>query len=373
MTLPLNHWSILFFLTLGQGLFLSLILMFHHKFKQHRWLAVFLFLVTLMVGEYGLIWTQTLHQLPFFSAITFHFIYLYGPLMYLYVGSFQKSQKKPKFIWSHFMLFGVMLLLSMPYYLKDPSIKAMVIQKKLYNGEVFHSASHIFQTILQVGHLIVYWVFTYRRLKKMHHQTTDQTMTKVLRRIFRAYSIFAGVYILYAFILVSHLPYTPWVCFGISLSITYIIYWLVYLAFDIPQFFFAKLAAPRKAAKYAKSVLTKDKAAHYAKLLQEKMQEEQWFRNGDLRSKDLAESLGVSVHHLSQVLNESLQSNFYDFVNAYRVEAAKQLLIDEERKQDTILGIGLEVGFNSKNSFNNAFKKMTQMTPSQYKEQHLIV
>jgi AraC-like DNA-binding protein len=74
----------------------------------------------------------------------------------------------------------------------------------------------------------------------------------------------------------------------------------------------------------------------------------------------------MSPNHLSQVINQLEGKNFFDFVNAYRVEEVKRKMADDRSKKLTLLAIALESGFNSKTSFNMVFKKMTGQTPSQY-------
>lgn len=82
----------------------------------------------------------------------------------------------------------------------------------------------------------------------------------------------------------------------------------------------------------------------------------------------LADQTNVSSHHLSQAINTYASLNFFDFINRYRVEAVKEKLQDPNHIQFTLLAIGLESGFNSKASFNRAFKKFTDMTPSAYRK-----
>ena len=78
--------------------------------------------------------------------------------------------------------------------------------------------------------------------------------------------------------------------------------------------------------------------------------------------------LSVPQHHLSQILNEKLNQNFFDFVNNYRIQEAKKLLVSPDGGLLTILAIAEEVGFNSKSAFNNAFKKVTNTTPSEFRK-----
>jgi len=76
---------------------------------------------------------------------------------------------------------------------------------------------------------------------------------------------------------------------------------------------------------------------------------------------------GISVHHLSNILNNRFEKNFSDFINAYRVEEAKRVLSLDQFTKMTLEAIGYECGFGSKSSFNKAFKKITNFTPSEYR------
>ena len=60
--------------------------------------------------------------------------------------------------------------------------------------------------------------------------------------------------------------------------------------------------------------------------------------------------------------------SFPDFINQYRIEEAKKRLLDPAKKHYTVLAIAEEVGFNSKSSFNNVFKKHVKMTPSEFRK-----
>ena len=101
------------------------------------------------------------------------------------------------------------------------------------------------------------------------------------------------------------------------------------------------------------------------------MQNRKPYLESDLTLLKLSQQIGISTHNLSQVINEKLDMNFYDFVNKHRVEEAKRLLIDPAKQPLTILAIAEEAGFNSKTTFNSCFKKFTSTTPSEYKRHNL--
>lgn len=91
------------------------------------------------------------------------------------------------------------------------------------------------------------------------------------------------------------------------------------------------------------------------------------YLNPDLNLIELAAQVNLSRNELSALINNVIGSNFYLFVNAYRVEHVKQLLQNDTQKQFTILALAYDSGFNSKSTFNALFKKFTGLTPSEYR------
>jgi AraC-like DNA-binding protein len=119
--------------------------------------------------------------------------------------------------------------------------------------------------------------------------------------------------------------------------------------------------------KYEKSTLTKPDADLFLAKLKNLMEEKKPYLDAFLNINQLARRLNIQPRHLSQILNESLHQNFYDFVNSYRIEEAKKMLLDSFNEKSTVLEVLLDVGFNSKSAFNRAFKKNTGLTPSEFK------
>ena len=89
-----------------------------------------------------------------------------------------------------------------------------------------------------------------------------------------------------------------------------------------------------------------------------------------LKLHDLAKLTDTQPHVLSDQINREMKMNFYEFVNQYRVNEFKERVMLAQYEHLTLLAIGLDVGFNSKASFNRIFKKHTGMTPSQFKASH---
>lgn len=102
--------------------------------------------------------------------------------------------------------------------------------------------------------------------------------------------------------------------------------------------------------------------------LESLMKEKRPYLEGDLSLSKLSEFIEITPHHLSYLLNEGFNKNFFQYVNHYRVEEAKKLLLSEEYRHISIIGIAYDSGFNSKTAFNTVFKKETGMTPSLFKK-----
>ena len=102
------------------------------------------------------------------------------------------------------------------------------------------------------------------------------------------------------------------------------------------------------------------------------MKTEKPFKDTQLNIADLSEMIGTKPHILSKVLNESFHKNFRDFINEYRVKEFIELANSIEFKNYTFLALSYEVGFNSKSTFNLAFKKITKQSPREYFNQQGI-
>lgn len=102
-------------------------------------------------------------------------------------------------------------------------------------------------------------------------------------------------------------------------------------------------------------------------VVRQKMTDERLFMDNQLTLTRLAETVGVSTHHLSEVLNQQDGKNFYRFVNEYRVNfVCEQLREDPTVK---VLELALLAGFSSKSTFNAVFKQLTKQTPTQYRDE----
>jgi AraC-like DNA-binding protein len=119
--------------------------------------------------------------------------------------------------------------------------------------------------------------------------------------------------------------------------------------------------------KYAgRSLLDQVNVPSMIKALNRLMDEERVYTDDQLTLRDLADELAITPHQLSQLLNDRLNTNFNTFVNQYRIRDAKEMLLSQPEK--TVLAISLEVGFNSKSAFYEAFARFTGMSPQNFRK-----
>lgn len=94
------------------------------------------------------------------------------------------------------------------------------------------------------------------------------------------------------------------------------------------------------------------------------------YENPELVISDLSNRLGTHSKKISQVINEGFEMNFNDFVNHYRTKALITKIEEGEHNIQTLLGLALDCGFNSKSTFNRAFRRATNLSPKEYIEKN---
>lgn len=143
----------------------------------------------------------------------------------------------------------------------------------------------------------------------------------------------------------------------------------VYLVTQRHTDYYRLLRSETRKAHYEKSRLSGIDVNKILIRLNELMEEEKFFADEELSLRDLARELAISPHQLSEILNEKLKKNFNTFVNEYRIEEAKTMLIEEPDR--SVLSIGIAAGFNSNTTFCTVFSKITGITPSHYRKKNI--
>ncbi len=299
--------------------------------------------------------------------------FLQIPAFYLYVLSVSYSdfKWKPKYL-VHLLPFLIANLALVPrFYSVNLTAKLdfIVNRQDMIELQFTHWLFH-----LQV---VVYFTAVFlllRKAKKLYLENNSGESLSSYHWLFQFTSVLTVFYlvvILKNVFKFSDYPYiSNWIKIGILVSQLFIICWYLYKALNNPGLFRnidSKL-------KLVSDLILEEKTIEPETLnedllkLKKYMTDEKPFLNPDLKIQDISKEMNVPVRELSVLINHQLGQHFYDFVNTYRIENAMEILKDSSKSKVTILEILYEVGFNSKSSFNTAFKKHTGNTPTEYRK-----
>lgn len=154
---------------------------------------------------------------------------------------------------------------------------------------------------------------------------------------------------------------------GISLLSLYVIAWFL-VAQKYPEFT-SRVVKEVKTERYRRSLISGINTDQLMLRMNDLMEEEKLFRDEELALDTLAQHLSISSHQLSEFLNNNMQVNFKTFVNRYRIDEAKEMLLREPER--SVLSVAYNTGFNTKSTFYNAFSKTEGITPMEYRRINL--
>ena len=376
-----NIWAIIILFGAAQGLFLSVYLFAKSENRDaNKWLAFLLSIISLHLIEYAADITGITLQYPIFIAITYPLLFCMGPLYYIYCRYLlDKSYKTTFKTILHFLPSLIVLLLMMPFYSMSGEAKINLMSglaqggiMKIPTGQLVFMGVHVAQT---VAYIFASYKFIGKKEEELKDFSSDVFVVKKLEWL-NVFSLYFSIYFLLYFIVVVLLTfinsYQVQLDYVLLLITAISIYAIGYSAISNPEIFKAIPEFDLQSFELNKETPVngsrnsnrfpelKDKLIQY-------MDSNKPYLKSDLKISELADSLTVPAYQLSQLINDEFLVNFYDFINKYRVEEAKKLLIEDTRNYK-ILAIAYEVGFNSKATFNRVFKKFTDLTPSEFKE-----
>lgn len=364
--------SIVIFLGIVQGVFLGTLLIFikSPNRRANRVLGVLYICFSLSILHFLLLRNDLYEVYPHLLRVSLPPLFLFGPLYSLYVRILTDRSTRLRVVeLFHAIPFLVTLALNVPFYVLPPGDKIMYF-RQLVSGE--HLALNLLVASTQLVHIFAYVIVVRRRLRAYDRQIreTRSSIERInLRWLTMGTQLFIGIFGLILVLVIlrlAGLDTIPIYETVIPLTVSLTIYALGYLGLKQPEIF-SPTEESTAARKYERSTLTPEKAAEYSGSLIEHMMTRRPFLDSNLTLPVLSEQTGIPPHHISQVLNERLQVNFFDFVNGYRVEEAKRLFQDRTKAAYSIFAIATEAGFNSKSAFNTAFKKHTGQTPTEFR------
>jgi AraC-like DNA-binding protein len=365
-------FSVALLLGAAQGFFLALLL-FERKRNQtaNRTLAFLVSFYSVYITDVAFHMMNYQQSFPHLIGVTTGLPFLFGPLHYLYARfMIAPGRRFEKLDWLHFLPFVIMKAYMLPFHLSSAPEKLQFMQNMITSGEPFALMCFEWAMILQGNIYLILSLLLLRRYSrtiKDSFSSIEKINLSWLRNItIGTASIWFLVFVVNVLVVLGY-PLTEAVDQAIAPATSIFIYVMGYLGLR-QQEVLAGDTLLSQAQKYQKSGLSPEHADEHLNRLLQFMEGKKIYTRTDLTLNELAGHLSVPAHHLSQIINDRLQQNFYDFVNHYRVKEAKRRLLDPDSRHLTILAIAYEVGFSSKSVFNTAFKKHAKMTPSQFKK-----
>ena len=375
-----NTIYLLNFLGAAQGAFLSGFLFFHRKGNvlANRALALIIFSVAMFCVDFLVHQTRLALSFPHTAFAGKPLGFAIGPLVYGYVLALkQRPDRLDRRYLLHFVpMFVMFAYLAFAFHLR-PTADKLEILRNWYGmtpegvGKTLLPFKAMWLTYAVHLHFVVYIVAAIHAFDSIHNSLRERARASELARLKVIQIAFFGFLAIWAIdlflVYFSILVYNLFPAAGnfVSLLISIQIYVLVYLGLKTPHAFSFEETNSRP--KYQNSGLTAEQVGKYVPCLLDLMEKEKIYRDPELTMKVLADRLGVLERYLSQIINQEFKKRFPDFVNEYRTREAVEHLQNPSNNHLTVLAIGYEAGFNSKATFNAAFKKNTGLTPSQFR------
>ncbi|MGM0531179.1 MAG: helix-turn-helix domain-containing protein [Bacteroidota bacterium] len=301
-----------------------------------------------------------------------------GPLIYLYVKRSMRQKGTGKTDWLHFILFFVYLIYMGFYFLQPEAAKYnSYIYSKQPGWSMLPVSSPFPEDPLGIRNyingitvlvLVVYLAMTFnilwwKRTKKDRSVPVSREKLMELRTFAIHFAVLIGIFIGTKLAFSRDLG-----DYFVATYISLFFFITTYRVMRVSSYFehnHSFLDVPM--VKYSKSSLSEKRKKEILTMIEKEMQENRFFAGNLASLSSLAGRINESTHHVSQVINEKLNKSFFELIARYRVEEAKRLLVSQQGNSLTIEEIAEEVGYNSKSSFNTAFKKITGQTPSQFR------
>lgn len=369
------HGLVFSFLLLRNGII--------HKNKASKWLSFLLFLYAMYITPYMLGYAnwysqKTTREILFF--VPFMQVLLIGPVVYFYTKNLLNTNfKLSKKDYIHFIpallyaFYSLIVFITDKFILDEFYFYADGRDKDLANWyQITGLISMAFYLVLSLR-----YYFNYRKLLFDKVSYADTLLFKWIRNFMIA---FLSILILRVLFFILN---PEWGNFGNQ-------FWH-YIAFS-SIFYYIAVTGYGHVIKQTtlrneklkvinvfddeNSILKRDSKINptepdilkWKDKLSSLMIQKKMFENPRLTLSDVADELGTTTKTISSVVNSGFNMNFNDFVNHYRIEAVKDMLDKGEQSTSTLLGIALDCGFNSKATFNRAFKKSTSISPKVYLE-----
>ncbi|MDO6601003.1 helix-turn-helix transcriptional regulator [Tenacibaculum sp. 1_MG-2023] len=372
MEINYNIVSLIDILGLVQGVFLGLVLIIEGKrIKPKLFLGLFLIAYCAELLNSILRDLYILESEPWLLFLPFNFFYLILPLFYIYVKGISNINLTKKKI----------ALILLPGILEFIGYTALFMlsvgtKVKLHNSESFSNVLYLIE-ILSFAYSMYYIFLTIKFINKQKtkveefYSNTEGKLLTWAKGVLMF--LFSFLIIILSSLFLEGTFYDDYIYPTISIVNVVFIFWIGISGIKQSKLFVSKIVSIKKIDHQQSDVnnrLKTNNKDHYEKLIT-LMDDENLFLEPNLSLADVSLKLKITQRNLSELIRDESDKNFNQFVNHYRVEEAKKLLLDTSNDHLNMLGIAFDSGFSSKATFYSVFKKHTLQTPKLFKNNTL--
>jgi len=375
--MQLTLLDILVLLSLPQGFLFGFVLLFSRVFKgsPNRYLAYFVIIISIIgMDEWLSTWgyAEQYYAIDYFGDDVPWILLVPVPLVYFFLQSLHHPLSKHKYLPLLTLPFGIYLLLNLIINFEFDFQWYEVAGMEPFRYWVYQTESMLGPVYSIVLCGLIFPLILKSEVKEIDKRWLSRIMSFLLGLI--------GCWLLLE-MLPMHLGQTYYyVFYSLWIGISCFIYWISYQGL-----FEFRLARDLKAAhtwnedqQVSKEDINPkeetrpadfDADNNYLQVLNNMLLKEHIYRDPNLNRNQVAQKLGISPGYLSQIINRATGNNFASYINTQRVEEVKRNIQGPESERYSLLAIGMDAGFKSKSAFYTSFKKITRMTPSQFKKQ----
>ncbi|EZH74643.1 hypothetical protein ATO12_12820 [Aquimarina atlantica] len=364
-----DTWTSIFLIVSSLGFFLSIILSIRKTGRINNLPVILLILgFSFILLQYVFFWTNYGSVYPYFYFFDSSWYLAFGPLLYIYITRFYSKNFKIR--WYHFAPAILSFIINGYYLIASEGFQNL---KEHEDDFLFYLFWSIRSPWLVALSLIIYIIIIKDFIT--FHKSDKNSQYEVIRKkwstfLINLFLVFIIAYMSY-YVLVKFSFFNIHWDYAISFSMSIAIYGIGYMVYKEPSIFNGELLSNLFLKEENHQELTESTKDEFYDMLLSYIKTNKPYLNNDLRLVQLADNIGFSSHILSKLINEKSKKNFNQFINEYRLEEAKKLLL--ENSEASIKTIYFDVGFNNKATFNTAFKNKFNCTPSEYKRKKLEV
>lgn len=364
------------------GFFLSILLFKKQNKSKHDYiLASWLIFLSSYVSFYSFSNAEFFISNPWVINFYISLLLLNGPFLYVYIKSltdtnFQLNAK----VFLHlipFIIFNFYLI----YFFENKEI--------LKNSCSIHGTTELklpmfymfflYIIAFSVPVYIIKMILLIKKHKKIVSNNFSDTEKKTLVWMRDLMVILFIIWLILVSIIYIHhvlLYFTDSFCVnGLFLTFSALIILIGYYGLGQPVIFTKQsvfIIDDNKAREktYSSNFLKQEDVELYKETLDSFMNNNKPFLNNKITLTQLAAEININPNYLSRIINENYNQNFCDYINHYRINEFIKRLSDNKYKNYSLIAIAFDCGFNSKTTFNRFFKKVTKLTPSEYKNQY---